>query len=104
MMPRGVARGAGILMGALLVLFLAPRELFHDCAHDAGAGIEGTAGVSAPAHCAACDMVVPPFEQAPRPIVRSGISLGVALDAPFVAQVVSGHVCIASARGPPTMA
>jgi hypothetical protein len=104
MMAQYAHRATGILMGALLVLFLAPRGLFHECGHEGAHGTGDGPGISAPAHCPACDMVVPPFEQVPVPIAPAFISACVALDAPCAAPVVPGHACAASARGPPTVA
>lgn len=104
MMVQYVRRGAGILMGALLVLFLAPRGLFHECGHGEAHGAWEGAVISAPAHCAACDMVVPPFEQVPAPIAPAFMGQGVTLDVPLAAPVVPGYACLASARGPPAVA
>jgi len=91
-------------MGALLVLFLAPRGVFHDCGHAEVHGSGEKAVVSTPSHCAACDMVVPPFEQAPVAVAPWCGGHGIPMDTACPVSVASGHVCHAVARGPPARA
>ena len=84
-----------------LVLYIAPRDLFHRCehAHDTATG-SGTEALLAEV-CAVCDIALPGTDAVPHPLITDPTSPARVLFSLFTLLTSEGNTFSYQVRGPP---